>query len=177
MDWLSFIAAMTKALAWPLTTAVLIISAIRVFRKPIGELIGRISKFKFGRISMETKASKVDREIVKLVREITASPAMPGEEHFETRRLVIRDTKGLVRILAGTVESGEPFVALIDEDGEIRASLSASSASDPTGVAMLMFSGKGRRPGDMAAMIGTENSDGSGTVGICDSSGTWKEMS
>src|ERR1700730_17989063 len=104
MDWLSFIAAMTKALAWPLTTAVLIISAIRVFRKPIGELIGRISKFKFGRISMETKASKVDREIVKLVREITASPAMTGEEHFETRRLVIRDTKGLVRILAGTVE-------------------------------------------------------------------------
>jgi hypothetical protein len=42
---------------------------------------------------------------------------------------------------------------------------------------MLMFSGKGWPPGDMAAMIGTENRDGSGAVGIRDSSGTWKEMS
>jgi hypothetical protein len=156
---------------------VLVISAINVFREPIGELIGRISKFKFGRMSMETKTLKVDQEIVKLVREITASPSMPGEEHFETQRLVIRDSEGLVRILAGTVESGEPFLALIDEEGEIRASLSASSVSNPTGVAMLMFSGKGRAPGDMAAMIGTENSDGSGAVGIRDSSGAWKEMS
>jgi hypothetical protein len=177
VDWLTFIAAMTKALAWPLTAMVLAVSAIKIFREPISDLIGRISKLKFGRVSVEAKASKVDAEIVKLVREITALPAMPGEEHFETRRLVIRDSKGLPRIIAGTVESGEPFLALIDEEGAIRASLSASSAADSTGVAMLWFPGKGRPLRDMASFIGAESTDGSGAVGIRDSSGTWKEMS
>jgi hypothetical protein len=91
---------------------------------------------------------------------------------------VIRDSKDRPRVILGTVEpSGEPFLALIDEAGEVRASLSASSAADPTGVAMLMFPRKGRPPGDVAAMIGAENSDGSGAVGVRDSSGTWKEMS
>src|ERR1700676_2600138 len=102
---------MTKALAWPLTTIVLAVSAITVFRKPIGELIGRISKLKFGRMSMEAKASKADAEIVKMVKAITAQQAA-DEEHLDADRLVIRDSKGLPRIVAGTVESGEPFLAL-----------------------------------------------------------------
>lgn len=190
MDWLTFTVAMTKTLAWPLTTIMLAVLAIRVFREPIAELINRISKLKFGRMSMEAKASKIDAEIVKRVKAIiapeTADGAKPAaasgpepalSENLDADHLVIRDSNGLTRIIAGTVESGEPFLALIDEEGEIRASLSAGSAADPAGVAMLMFSRKGLPPGDMAAMIGTENSDSSGAVGVRDSSGVWKEMS
>jgi hypothetical protein len=38
-------------------------------------------------------------------------------------------------------------------------------------VAMIMFSVKGRPPGEMAAMIGNENRDANGALGIRDSSG------
>ena len=77
-------------------------------------------------------------------------------------------------MLAATVESGEPFLTLIDEDSRPRATLVAASATDPDGLAMLFFHGESA--GDTASFIGAER-DGSGAVGIRDSSGIWKEMS
>lgn len=74
---------------------------------------------------------------------------------------------------------GAPFLALIDEDGEVRATLAAGSAADPAdpeGIVMLMFRGKGTAPHEMASFIGVER-DGSGAVGVRDSSGGWKEIS
>ena len=41
---------------------------------------------------------------------------------------------------------------------------------------MLIFRGKGQPTNDMASVIGAER-DGSGIVGVRDSSGGWKEMS
>ena len=92
---------------------------------------------------------------------------------------MIRDAKGRPRILASTVESGAPFLALIDEDGEVRATLAAGSAADPAdheAIVMLMLRGKGTAPHRIASFIGAER-DGSGAVGVRDSSGGWKEMS
>ena len=77
------------------------------------------------------------------------------------------------------MESGAPFLALIDEDGEVRATLAAGSAAGPADldeIVMLMFRGKGTAPHEMASFIGAER-DGSGAVGLRDSSGGWKEMS
>jgi hypothetical protein len=178
MDWLSFIAAMTKALAWPLTVGVLVVAAIIVLREPISDLVGRIVTMKAGPVSVKTRPPNRDPEVVKQIQEIAAHLAAADTEHLDALRLVIRDTRNRPRIIIATGEpSGEPFLALIDENGEVRASLSASSAADPTGVAMLLFPAKGRPPADMAAFIGADSSDGGGAVGIRDSSGTWKEIS
>ena len=88
------------------------------------------------------------------------------EQPVDTRRLVIRGAQGRPRILASTLDSlGSGFPRGLDEYGEERASLSASSATDPSGVALLLFPGKCRPPGDMASMIGAEM-DGSGAVGV-----------
>jgi hypothetical protein len=177
VDWLTFIASMTKALAWPFTAMVLAVSAMIVFREPISDLIRRTVAMKAGPFSAKAKTLGPDK-IVKQIQEIAAHLAAADTEHLDALRLVIRDAKDRPRVLLGTVEpSGEPFLALVDEDVEVRASLSASSAADATGVAMLLFPGKGRPPGDMAAFIGADSSDGSGAVGIRDSSGNWKEMS
>jgi hypothetical protein len=48
--------------------------------------------------------------------------------------------------------------------------------ADHDGIAMLMFRGKGKAPYETASFIGAD-CDGSGAVGVCDSSGAWKEMS
>jgi len=73
------------------------------------------------------------------------------------------------------VESGVPFLALLDEEGQARATLTVSPAADPEGVAILWFARKGTLA-EMASFIGAEN-DGSGTVEVRDSAGAWKEMS
>jgi hypothetical protein len=85
--------------------------------------------------------------------------ASAGQDHADVERLVIRDAKGRPRILASTVESGAPFLALIDEDGEVRATLAAGSpadSADPEGIVMLMFRGKGKAPHEIASLIGAE---------------------
>jgi hypothetical protein len=162
---------------WSLSVPVMVILAMLIFREPIAALIRRVVEFKAGRVSMKAKGPSLDREVMTEIKEIAAQQAATDDEHLEARRLVIRDSKGRVRILASTLESsGEAFLALVDEDGEVRASLGACSSADPTGVAMLLFPRKGRPPGDMASFIGAE-ADGSGAVGIRDSSGTWREMS
>jgi hypothetical protein len=159
--------------SWPL--AAIVVSAMIIFSKPIVELIRGVNRLKPGVVSITAKASHQEAEIEKRVRAILGEFASSGAVHLDIQRLVIRDTQGRPRIIASTVEvSGEPFLALIDEEGDVRASLSASSATDPTGVAMLMF--LGGPPCNMAAFIAADSSAESGAVGIRDSSGIWKEM-
>ncbi len=63
--------------------------------------------------------------------------------HLDADRLVIRDSNGHVRLIAGVLEgSGEAYLAIADADGQIRTSLASSSEADPDGRAMLMFCGK-----------------------------------
>ena len=144
-----------------------------IFREAIRDIVGRSHELKAGRyVSLKAKPSRPDPAIAQLVRELSAA----GQEQSDVDRLIIRDAKGRPRILASTVETGEPFIALLDEDREIRATLALSSNEDPNGVAMLTFRRRGQAVGDMASLIGAER-DGSGTVGVCDSSGAWKEMS
>jgi hypothetical protein len=69
VDWLTFIAAMTKALAWPLT-AMAAVSAISVFREPIGKLIGRIVTMKASPVSVKTKVPTLDPKILSQIQEI-----------------------------------------------------------------------------------------------------------
>jgi hypothetical protein len=161
---------------WSLSVAAIAISAMVIFRKAVGELISRSHELKAGRyLSLKAKQSGLDPAIARLVRGLAAA----GQGQADVDRLVIRDAKGRPRILASTVESGAPFLALIDEDGEVRATLAAGSVADPTdpeGIVMLMFRGKGTAPHEMASFIGAER-DGTGAVGMRDSSGGWKEMS
>lgn len=161
---------------WSLSVPLMVISAMLIFYSPIAALVGRIVEVKAGRVSMKTKAQRLDPEIMKQLQEIV-SQAAADEEHLDARRLVIRDSQGQPRIIAATLEpSGEAFLVLVDENGEVRVSLSASSAADPTGIAMLLFPGKGRPPSEMASFIGAEG-DGSGAVAVRDSSGILHEMS
>jgi hypothetical protein len=161
---------------WSVSVLVIVIAAMFIFREAIREIISRSHELKAGRyFSLKAKPSRADPAIAQLVRELSTA----GQEQSDVDRLVIRDAKGRPRILASTVESGAPFLALIDEDGEVRATLAAGSPidpSDPDGIVMLMFRGKGKAPNEMASFIGAER-DGSGAVGVCDSTGAWKEMS
>jgi hypothetical protein len=161
---------------WSLSVPAIVIAAMLIFRGPLGALISQGNhEFKAGRFFIwkaKRPSGPTPQILAQIVREIAQAPE---EGQFDGRRLVIRDAQGRPRILASTVASGEPFLALIDEGGEIRCSLTAGQAADPEGVAMLMFARKGT-PGEMVSFIGGAN-DGSGTVGVRDSAGTWKEMS
>ncbi len=67
-------------------------------------------------------------------------------------------------------------MSLLDEDGEIRATLVASSATDPDGTAFLFFRGKDRPVTEMASLIGSLR-DGTGTVVVRRDSGESIEIS
>lgn len=110
------------------------------------------------------------------MEELQAAAHQADDDGLDSRRLVIRDSLGRTRILAMTIGDGSPVFALLDEKGDVRAALAASPADNPKGVAMLEFPRKGRPLGDSAALIGAE-SDGTGTIGIRDSSGLRHEMS
>jgi len=161
---------------WSLSVPVVVIAAMIIFKGPLGALISQGShEFKAGRFfSWKAKrpSGPTPQVLAQIVREIAQAEA---EEHLDIRRLVIRDSAGRARIVASTVESGEPFLALIDDAGESRAALIAGSAADPNGVALLMFAKKGM-PAEMSSFIGADN-DGSGALGVRDSAGAWKEMS
>lgn len=161
---------------WSLSVPAMVVAAMLIFRGPLGMLISSGShEFKAGRFfSWKAKrpSGPSPQVLAQIVREIAQAPE---EEHFDGRRLVIRDAQGRPRIVASTVPTGEPFLALIDEEGESRASLIAGSARDPGAVALLMFARKGVA-GEMASFIGAEN-DGTGAVAVRDSAGAWKEMS
>ena len=157
-----------------LSVLLIAVSAMLIFRAPIAALIGRIVEVKAGRVSMKAKAPVPDPEIMKQVLQIAAQQAAVDEEHLDAQRLVIRDSANRPRILASTLPSGEPFLALFDEVARPRASLTASSAVDPNGIAVLVFHGE--TASETASFIGAE-CDGSGAVGVRDSSGAWHEMS
>lgn len=166
--------ALVMAFPWSLSVLIIAIAAMILFRQPISELIDRIRevKFKAGRFSLTT--SRLDSEVVAQInREVRESAA--AQDEADLRRLAIRDSNGRVRILASTVETGAPYLALIDEDQNIRVALVASPATELDAVAMLTFYGIGQRPDEMGALIGAER-DGSGTVGMRNSSGEWKEI-
>jgi hypothetical protein len=174
----SFLPALSS-FAWPLSALALGLAAMLIFREPIGTFIRRSHEWKAGGFfSAKAKPSGSDSRIIEqAIRKILETS--PGQDQADVDRLVIRDAKGRPRLLASTVESGAPFLALIDEDGEVRATLAAGSAAepgDPDGIVMLMFRGKGIAPHEMASFIGAER-DGTGAVGVRDSSGGWKEMS
>jgi hypothetical protein len=161
---------------WSLSIPIIVIAAMLIFKGPLGDLISQGShEFRAGRIfswKARRPSGPTPQALAKIVREITQATS---EEKLDLRRLVIRDSLGRPRIVASTVESGEPFLALIDEAGESRATLIVGSAADQNGVAMLMFARKGM-PAEMSSFVGADN-DGSGTVGVRDSTGAWKEMS
>jgi hypothetical protein len=152
--------------AWSLCVMMITVAAMIIFRKPIIALIDRSHKVKAGVFSIE--ASKLDSIRRAVIRE-----KVPGAKELDIRDLIIRDSRGRPRIYASTAESGQPFLALLDEDGYPRAVLSASANTDRDGVAMLTF--PKRDESSIASFIGAEH-DGTGAVGIQDRDGTWREM-
>ena len=161
---------------WSLSVLLMVVAAMLIFRRALSELISRSREVSAGPFRLKAEHAVNPKFLEEALREVREGAASI-EQQVDTRRLVIRDAQGRPRILASTLEPlGAAFLAIFDEDGEARASLVASSASDQSGVALLLFPGKGRPPGDMASMIGAEM-DGSGTVGVRNSSGAWKEMS
>src|SRR6266851_900178 len=157
-----------------LTVLVLALAAMLIFREPIAKFLGRILEMKAGPVSVKAQAPCPDPAIIKQIEEIAARQAVADEKHLDVQRLVIRDSAGRPRILASTLPSGEPFLALFDEAGRPRASLTASSATDPDEIAILVF--HGQTAGETASFIGAER-DGSGAVGFRDSSGSLRVMS
>ncbi len=162
---------------WSLSVLLMVVAAMLIFRRALSELISRSREVNAGPFRLKAEHAVNPKFLEEALREVQEGAAKIEQQQVDTRRLVIRDAQGRVRILASTLEPlGPAFLAVFDEDGEARASLVASSATDPSGIAMLLFPGKGRPPGDMASMIGAEM-DGSGAVVVRDSSGAWKEMS
>jgi hypothetical protein len=103
---------------WFLSVPVVVIAAMLIFRGSLGAPISSAShEFKAGRFfSWKAKRPSGPTQVLaQIVREIAQAPE--GEQ-FDGRRLVIRDAQGRPRLLASTVASGEPFLALIDEGGE-----------------------------------------------------------
>lgn len=161
---------------WSLSVLAMVIAAMVIFREPIGELISRSHEWKAGSFfSLKAKQSAIDPKVMAAIRDMQKSAAA-GAEEADLQRLVIRDSNGKVRILVGTTPSGQPFFSMFDEDGEPRASLVGSSAEDPDQLTMIMLRGKGKKPDDMACLIGAER-DGTGTIGVRERSGAWREMS
>jgi hypothetical protein len=163
-----------SAFQWSVSVTIIVVAAMYFFREPISDFISRSHELKAGRF-LSLKAKRPDVKIMEQVLESVKAAAQAAEGELDTQRLVIRDSKDLPRIIVSTAPSGDPFLALFDEEGEVRVSLSASSTRDPNGVAMPIFRGKGRGPEEIASLIGAEL-DGSGTVGVRNSLGEWQEV-
>jgi hypothetical protein len=114
---------------WSASVMVISIAAMLIFRRPIRNLIYRSRQVKAGPVTFRAGAvrlEKVEEEIKKIPRARSAE-----EDLDDVRRLVIPDCQGRPRILASTVQSGEPFLALLDEEGEARVTLAASASAGP----------------------------------------------
>lgn len=160
---------------WSLTTLIIAITAMFLFRESMGGLIERTYDLKAGKIWVKAEQRTADIEKIEQEVQRVIAQSATTDTQLDTDRLIIRDSNGHARIVAGVMEgSGEAYLAIADADGQIRTSLVSSSRGDPDGLAMLMFSGKSSD--ELASFIGAE-ADGSGSVGIRDSSGAWKEMS
>ena len=158
---------------WSLSVLVMAITAMIIFREPIAVLISRSHELRAGRF-FSLKAKPIDPKLIEDALRKAGETAAELWEQLDTRRLVIRDVQGRPRIIASTLPSEESFLALFDQAGQPRATLVASSAIEPDGIAMLLF--HGQTAGEMASFIGAEH-DGSGAIGVRDSSGVWKEIS
>jgi len=156
-----------QSLAWPVAAVIIAF----IFRRPIEGLLGQISELKAGPVTVKMGLPQAEREAIeRAVDELIASE--PAEDGLvDAKKLVIRDSEGRARIVAATIPSGEPFLSLVDEDGQTRAFLFAARNADSDGVSMLSFRGKGENA-DMAGYIGAGH-DGTSQVGVRDRNG-WK---
>src|SRR6266436_379890 len=130
---------------WSLSVLLMVVAAMLIFRRALSELISRSREVSAGPFRLKAEHAVNPTFLEDALREVREGAAKI-EQQVDTRRLVIRDAQGRPRIIASTVEPGPAFLVIADEDGEIRAYLTVSSAADPTGIATLWFHGKGRPP-------------------------------
>ena len=129
---------------WSLSVLVMAITAMIIFREPIAVLISRSHELRAGRF-FSLKAKPIDPKLIEDALRKAGETAAELWEQLDTRRLVIRDVQGRPRIIASTLPSEESFLALFDQAGQPRATLVASSAIEPDGIAC--FSSTARPPG------------------------------
>jgi len=78
MDWLTFIAEMTKALAWPVALSAIVFA----FRRYLAVLLGQLSSLKYDKIEMQFK-----KEMAAVEKRTEAElPAVPAKSEHEKMR-------------------------------------------------------------------------------------------
>jgi len=113
MDWLSFIAAMVKALAWPIT----VLFALSILRKPLIELIPTLEWFKWG--DRELRFSKKIKQLQQETPEMEITLANERQEAVPEIQPPDR-IQALLRV--------SPTSAIIDAWRELEAAAAACLA-------------------------------------------------
>jgi hypothetical protein len=118
VNGLSFIAAMTKALAWPVTVVFLAM----LFRRPLFDLVPLLRRLKYGDLEID-----FEREIRAL--ETVADQVLPKTKDFEIRALRLDELHDEITRLAGTMPAAAVVVAWSDVE---RALLAAAERNNIT---------------------------------------------
>ena len=96
MDWLTFIAEMTKAISWPAA----IVIAVLIFRDPLLKLLRELKRLKWKDVEVEfdKEVKKAKAELPEIQR-VTASEKYIGDDDYESRLLSLLETSPKAAVL------------------------------------------------------------------------------
>jgi hypothetical protein len=171
----------SNGIAWPAMTGIVVLVGMILFRRNIGAFIDRAYEVNRRGIKAEAPSRLVKKIAEQIARDLNA--AKEDGVTIDGDSLVIRDSSGQPRILAGTGPGGEAFITIMDGAGLPRVVLAASSAVDVASseaeaevAGLLGFPDSEQAMKNFAAVIGSM-SDGTGSVVVKTNSGELKEFS
>jgi hypothetical protein len=95
MDWLTFIAEMTKAISWPAA----IVTAVFIFRDPLLKLLRELKRLKWKNVEVEfDKEVKKAKAELSDIQRVTASEEYISDD-YETRLLSLLETSPKAAVL------------------------------------------------------------------------------
>ncbi len=98
MDWLTFIAEMTKAVSWP----VAIVIAVWIFRGPLLKLLRELKRLKLKdvvEVEFEKEVQKAKAELPEIKRLTASSKYISDDDDYESRLLSLLETSPKAAVL------------------------------------------------------------------------------
>ena len=97
MDWLTFIAEMTKAVSWP----VAIVIAVWIFRDPLLKLLRELKRLKWKdvEVEFEKEVQKAKAELPEIKRLTASSKHISDDDDYESRLLSLLETSPKAAVL------------------------------------------------------------------------------
>ena len=133
MDWLTFIAQMTQALAWPVTAVVMVV----LLRRPLARLIPLLQRLRYGPLELDFER-RVAELAVEAERELPPEPR-PGDNPAEARLLELAQVSPRAAVLEAWLQVEQAAMALSRREGlalssrELRTPLLLGQALEQAG--------------------------------------------